>query len=84
MGKLKKLLMVTGDYGPRHRLHCLIVIMTALAIDHFTDHHVANLLGIPDGFFRKRFEALYFAPFVIVGLWIAALLNPKRESPGVQ
>ena len=82
--RLRKILLWGDDSKGKFRFHCFIVLLAALAIDHYTDQRAADLLGLPDGFWRNRFVALYFAPFCGVGFWIAYVLKLKRENASEQ
>lgn len=49
----------------------LIVIFTALAIDHFTSEPVIALLNLQEGPLKDWLNSLYIAPFMLAGFWIA-------------
>lgn len=61
----------------KHRLYSILVLVAASAIDHFTSDWVVGLLGLPDGSTKEWLDALYVAPVIVAGLWLAAWLNRK-------
>ena len=78
----KSLWSFRTKHTPRHRIHSIVAITMAFAIDHLTADYVINLFGIPNGPARDWFDALYVLPFLAVGLWYAAMLNQEpKNSP---
>jgi len=52
-----------------------MVMVAAFVLDHFTSDWIVGFLGLPDGSAKEWLDALYAAPFILTGLWLAAWLN---------
>ena len=59
----------------KHRLFSIMVLVAAFVIDHLTSDLVVDLLGLPDGTVKEWLDALYIAPFILAGLWLATWLS---------
>ncbi|MCY4425402.1 MAG: hypothetical protein OXC05_00015 [Halieaceae bacterium] len=73
MGKSKR--SFRTRYEMKHRLYSIMVLIAAFVIDQFTSDWVVGLFGLPDGSAKEWLDALYAAPFILTGLWLAAWLN---------
>ena len=52
----KSLWSFRTKHTPRHRIHSIVAITMAFAIDHLTADYVINLFGIPNGPARDWFD----------------------------
>ena len=62
-------------YEMKHRLYSILVLVAACFVDYFTSDWVVDFFGLPDGSAKEWLDALYVAPFIMAGLWLAAWLN---------
>ena len=56
----------------------LIACAIAVMIDKYTEHRVADLLGL-EGRSREWFELLYVVPLVLFGFWAVNRMTPEPE-----
>ena len=68
------------QYGWNHRIMSWAALAAAFLIDHLTSDLVIGSLGLKDGAAKDWLETLYIAPFLALGLWIAAMLNRVESS----
>lgn len=73
MGKSKWSLR--ARYEMKHRLYSILFLIAAFVIDHSTSDWVVGLFGLSDGSAKEWLDAMYVAPFILAGLWLAAWLS---------
>lgn len=61
--------------GRRHDIHTFVAITVALVTCYTTTDPVLSFLGFTEGTLRSWLEAFYIAPFFVLAIWVAALLN---------
>lgn len=80
MEKLKRNLTAFFTENRAQRAFETIAFFGAIAFDKLADRRVADWLGLTEGGFRYAFELFFFAPFMVIGFWVAQKVAPEQTS----
>ena len=74
----KSLWSFRTKFTAKYRIHSVVAITIAYAIDYLAADYVIDLLNIPDGPTQDLLDDYFVIPLIAVGIWLAAVLNREQ------